>query len=301
MISRKSVLSIAKAYIAYFSYSHRDRSRNSYQKIFIDKLYDFLYENEFDIWFLDEIKKINPYPIQDLKELILHIQTGQTLLAYDLFLDEDERFKLGQQILQKLAESLILECENNPDYTNAKGIIAVEQMKLDLELDGYVFRNSRLFSPDSTILDESEEEDILVNLINSVQLEDIKTIKYHLYLSAENYRQSKWSDSISNSRKVLEAILSQIANRFAQIRGINPLSLKDQKWAGQVREYLKKYNFFEEQEKQAIAKIYGFLSETGSHPYIANQDQARLMRHLFLTICQFELLRLEGIIKDSNS
>jgi hypothetical protein len=300
MISRKSVLSIARAYVAYFSYIHRDRSRNSSQKIFKNKLYDFLYENEFDIWFLDKIKKINPYTIQDLKELILHIQTGQTLLAYDVFLDENETFKLGQQLLQKLAESLILECENNPDFNNAKGILAVEQMKLDLELDGYVFRNSRLFSPDSTILDESEEEEILVNLINSVQLEDIKTIKYHLDLSAENYRESNWSDSISNSRKVLEAILSQIANRFAQVSGIKPLSLKDQKWAGKVREYLKKYDFFEEQEKEAIGKIYGFLSETGSHPYIANRDQARLMRHLFLTICQFELLRLEGILNEQK-
>jgi len=53
----------------------------------------------------------------------------------------------------------------------------------------------------------------------------------------------------------------------------------------------------ETEEKEAIAKIYGFLSETGGHPYIANQDQTRLMRYLFLTICQFELLRLEGIIK----
>ena len=53
----------------------------------------------------------------------------------------------------------------------------------------------------------------------------------------------------------------------------------------------------ETEEKEAIAKIYGFLSETGGHPYIANQDQARLMRHLALTFSQFVLLRLEGVCK----
>ena len=42
----------------------------------------------------------------------------------------------------------------------------------------------------------------------------------------------------------------------------------------------------EKKEKEAIAKVYGLLSDTGSHPYIADRDQARLMRHLSLTFSQ---------------
>jgi hypothetical protein len=33
------------------------------------------------------------------------------------------------------------------------------------------------------------------------------------------------------------------------------------------------------------------------HPFIARQDQARLMRNLSLTFSQFVLLRLEGAIR----
>ena len=42
---------------------------------------------------------------------------------------------------------------------------------------------------------------------------------------------------------------------------------------------------------QAVAKVYGLMSDKGSHPYIADRDQARCMRYLSLTFAQFVLLR----------
>jgi len=39
------------------------------------------------------------------------------------------------------------------------------------------------------------------------------------------------------------------------------------------------------------------LSETGAHPYMAESDQARLLRQLSLTLSQFVLLRLEAALK----
>ena len=35
---------------------------------------------------------------------------------------------------------------------------------------------------------------------------------------------------------------------------------------------------------------------TGSHPYIAQQDQARLLRQLALVLSQFILLRYQGYL-----
>jgi hypothetical protein len=46
--------------------------------------------------------------------------------------------------------------------------------------------------------------------------------------------------------------------------------------------------------KEALAKVYGLLSHTGGHPYMAQNDQARLLRHLALTFSQFAMLRLRG-------
>ncbi len=61
-----------------------------------------------------------------------------------------------------------------------------------------------------------------------------------------------------------------------------------------VRNYLESEGVLETKEKNAIAKIYGLLSKTGGHPYMAASDQARLLRQLSLTLAQFVMLRLQG-------
>jgi hypothetical protein len=57
----------------------------------------------------------------------------------------------------------------------------------------------------------------------------------------------------------------------------------------------------EKKEKDALSHVYGLLSETGGHPYVAQKDQARLMRHLSLTFCQFILIRLQGMFASPNA
>lgn len=46
-----------------------------------------------------------------------------------------------------------------------------------------------------------------------------------------------------------------------------------------MRDYLEQEALLERKEKDALAQVYGLLSETGAHPYIAKSDQARLLRH----------------------
>lgn len=64
-----------------------------------------------------------------------------------------------------------------------------------------------------------------------------------------------------------------------------------------MRTFLEKEALLEKKERETIDKIYGLLSHTGSHPYMAEKDQARLLRQMSLTLIQFVLLRLEGFIK----
>ena len=99
---------------------------------------------------------------------------------------------------------------------------------------------------------------------------------------------------ISNSRKVLEAVLQQIAAVHSEKRGA-PLKAEVLERAARVRDYLEEAKILGKKEKDAIASIYGLLSETGGHPHIAHRDQARLMRHLALTFSQFVLLRFQGL------
>jgi hypothetical protein len=61
-----------------------------------------------------------------------------------------------------------------------------------------------------------------------------------------------------------------------------------------VRDYLESSGLLEPKEKQALASSCGLLNETGGHPYMAQSDQGRLLRHLALTFSQFALLRLKG-------
>jgi hypothetical protein len=63
-----------------------------------------------------------------------------------------------------------------------------------------------------------------------------------------------------------------------------------------VRDYLEQNGLLEGKEKDALAKVYGLLSETGGHPYMAQNEQARLLRHLALSFSQFAMLRFRGCL-----
>jgi hypothetical protein len=107
---------------------------------------------------------------------------------------------------------------------------------------------------------------------------------------------AKWDDSISNSRKVLDAILKQITERLYLTIEKKPAPAGLLKNAHQTREYFERRGLVTTVERETLDKTYGLLSVTGGHPYIAEKDQARLMRHLALTFSQFVLLRYQGFL-----
>ncbi len=170
-------------------------------------------------------------------------------------------------------------------------------MQSTLELDGYIYRDNTLWVPEESVIEEREEQGILQGLMDSLQLSDIPTLKHHIELSATDYHDAHWDNSIANSRKFLEGILSQAAEKHSSVKR-NSLSPSDLARPVEVRNYLEKAGLLEKKEKDTIAHVYGLLSETGGHPYIADRDQARLMRNLALTFSQFVLLRLEGVLQE---
>jgi hypothetical protein len=298
MISRKSALAIAEAYNTKFVYrtSKNGRISTTYHG---DKLYDFLYENEFDAYLLNALHSIPSYSSRGLKDYILQLHTGESIVSHTKDFTWEHRQLLGQRILKDLAECLINLSKTDEDFgigTSGKvKIDAVNQMQRMLELDGYIYRDNELWVPEESVIEEKEEQGILQGLMNKLHLLDIPTLTHHLELSATDYSESHWDNSIANSRKFLEGILAQAAKHYSSTMG-NNLSPDNLARPAEVRNYLEKAGLLEKKEKDTIAHVYGLLSETGGHPYIADQDQARLMRHLALTFSQFVLLRLEGAL-----
>jgi hypothetical protein len=300
MISRKSTITIADAYYFHFRSFHRSSiSHTSNYSISRELLYDFLYANDFEAWLLNAFKPIPTFDTRKLKEFILQIHTGESLATATPQWSWQQRQSLGQRILKDLSECLIRLRLTDPDsgrYED-KEIKSVDLMQRTLELDGYIYRDNILWVSEETVIEEAEEQGVLESLMTSLKLPDIPTLKHHLELSGIDYQESRWDDSISNSRKVLEGVLSEAAARHSIISAGNSLPQKVLDRPVEIRDYLEHAGILEKKEKEAISSIYGLLSDTGGHPYIAEQDQARLMRHLALIFSQFVLLRLEGFVR----
>lgn len=92
--------------------------------------------------------------------------------------------------------------------------------------------------------------------------------------------------------------MREIAKKHSQKCKSKALDISIYKSPLKVRNYLEEEGLLEKKETEAIAKIYGLLSDTGSHPYMADNDQARLLRQLSLTSSQFVMLRFEGYLKN---
>ena len=69
-------------------------------------------------------------------------------------------------------------------------------------------------------------------------------------------------------------------------------------WPVKVRDYLMEQGLILSEEKATLSSVYSLLSHTGGHPYMADCEQARLMRTLALVFAQFAMLRLRGSLRE---
>lgn len=302
MISRKTAKLIADAYHDDYHYttSYRVNYNTKYtDKVRIVQLHDFLYEHDYDAWFLNSLRKFPDSHTRELIDFIMKLHTGESVFSVTRDWNWDQREKLGQRYLRDLAQDLISGYERSDDehHKDNQGKARVTKIKAQLELDGYIYKNGLLYQVDSSVIDEKQEQSYLETLVDQLSLSDKEVIKHHIKNAEEHYVAGKWDDSIANSRKFLEAILSQVAEALNLKKYSTNLSPAKLSRPVEIRDYLEKEQLIETKEKDATAKVYGLLSGTGSHPYIAEKDQARLMWHLALTFSQFVLLRYEGFLK----
>jgi hypothetical protein len=307
MISRKSAMAIADAYTQKFSSSSIPGVRG--ELVSHDSFYDFLYEREYEAWFCNMVKTI--YGRRNLKEWILGIHTGESLATATPNWSWDKRKKLGQVYLKNLAQDFMVwfhrEVEEHRTsatlLTGFRNVGSSEfykniynEMVRRLEIDGYVFRDNELYQSEVEILDVEEETGLLQKLYASLALSDQQTTFQFLKLAEEHYVAGRWSDCIGNARKFFEAVLQQVASKHSTAKGV-PLDSATLQRAVAIRDYLETEKLVEKRERETIDKIYALLSHTGGHPYMAEEDQARLLRQICLIVTQFVMLRLEGFLK----
>lgn len=301
MISRKTTRSIAEVYATVFRQSQTGHRRNVYPRMYtyytVDtaKLYDFLYDCEYSAWFCNAARSIESYSdTRPLKDFIMRLHTGETQRDATKDWSWEERKRLGQAYLANLAEDILNYWHNDYASFYKKDTRQIGELTKRLELDGYIYKNSRLLAPEEDVLDVQEETGLLETLFSALGLDNQEVAFHHLGLSEEHYIAERWDDTISNSRKFLECVLQEVAAAHnVQCKGESlPEGIYSKPVC--VRDYLESEGLLEKKEKEAVAKVYGLLSQTGGHPYMARNDQARLLRHLALTFSQFVMLRFRG-------
>lgn len=292
MISRHTATRIGDAYKAEFSYS---RMRYKSGGVYRDKLYDFLFSNDYASWFCNTTAHL--FSPRGVKEWIMRLHTGETQAEATPEWSWEARRKLGQEYLRNLAEDILQYYEScKGAYERQKRDGAWPELLRSLELDGYAYRDGRLCMPESDVLDVEEETGLLRHLYEALSLANRDTAFDMLRLSEEHYLEGRWSDCIVNSRKFLESVLLEVARAYAQRFATGELDQLREPQPRSVRQFLEDQGLIEKREKEALDKVYGLLSHTGAHPYMAENDQARLLRQLSLTLSQFAMLRLQGRI-----
>lgn len=290
-------MSISNAFTKKFTHSSYSHHGGTTESVYTENLYDWLYEREYEAWFCNSIKGI--FHIRVFKEFLLKIHTGESLVGATPDWPWDKRQDLGQQYLERLSQDFLLWFkENSGDkWTVGQHKENNDELMRRLEIDGYLFDGTILLKSEEEVLDVEAERGLLHSLYRSLSLERESEAFTFLDLSEKHYVNGDWSDSIGNSRKFLELILKQVAVCHSRKSNSNLNPGK----AGRpvyIREYLENEGLFEKREKETVDKIYGLLSHTGSHPYMAEKDQARLLRQLTLTTTQFVLLRLQGFLNE---
>jgi hypothetical protein len=296
MISRRTSRVIAEVYEKYFREYHHPRHGDGYYNLNTEAIYDFLFDNNYPAWFCNLAKNtLESYGTRKFKEFIMRLHTGESVVSATKEWTWKQRELLGQENLHNLAKDVLSFWSNMRDEDDKKHYAHdIDTLTKNLELDGYSYKNHQLLVSESDVLDTQEETGVLETTFTSLLLNNKETAFHHLKLSEEHYLASKWDDSISNSRKFLEAVLQEVT--YSHFLLVNKTPISDELYSRpvKVREYLEKQGLLETKEKEALASVYGLLSDTGSHPYIAQNEQARLLRHLAFTFAQFVMLRFQG-------
>lgn len=293
MLSRGSALGIATAYREVFT-----PGTGFYNPVRFGRysLHDFLFERDYPAWVYDKAK--NLFEPREAQDWIMHLQTGRSVKLALPDATDEEREQVGRQVLHRLAQDILNLYNGGSLDPGLQHHFArrFNELLCRLKFDGYTYKFPHLLAPESDILDTREEAGVLETLYTELKLAKWEVAGHCLKQSEEHWRAGKWDDCISNARRFLECVLQEVAAAHSLHAKGTALPAKTYERPVEVRDHLEREGLLEAKEKKALAEVYGLLSNTGSHPYIAQQDQARLLRQQALILSQFVMLRYQGYL-----
>ncbi len=299
MISRRSALQIARAYqIQFRKLIGYDNRRPRYLSK-SEEFHSFLFEREYDAYICNLAEKC--FGGDAIYDFIRRLHTGESISRVTPKWTWQQRRNRGQTLLRQMAEHYIqawnsLWLPAMKTYEGEEQRDQYSKLIASLELDGYSYLGSKLLYSERDVLDSHEEQGILSELYGELNLQNRGIAFRDLNLSDEHYMNERWEDSIANCRKFLECVAMQVAAEHSRVIVRAQIDEKTLQRPVEVREYLETQGLLDAKEKEALAKVYGLLSHTGSHPNMAAKDQARLLRQLSLTFAQFIMLRFQGTL-----
>jgi hypothetical protein len=276
-----------------------------------DAVHDFFYGWGFDAQFCKAIEQAARNGERRFTEFILGLQTGDSVgQLRETYVAEPE--VEGQALLRKFAQALLADFEQSPTLRRdvsaqtanalAQAFRRLRQLSIDalksaLELDGFGWIDGALIHRDSTPIDTEKQRDLLVVKAAEIGLAGQDLFSHALRRSADAYQSGNWEDCVGNARKALELVLRECAVLHSARTGGVGLTQSDLDRPYKVRDYFRDEGLLEVKEHEALGTNYGLLSEVGNHPYIAQREQARMLRQIALILTEFVLVRTEGALK----
>jgi hypothetical protein len=150
-----------------------------------------------------------------------------------------------------------------------------------LEEDGFdVHDNGTLHLREVLPKETEQTRDRLHQLLKTCRRHaSADVLQHHLDEHERLYRSGAYGPATGEGRKFVEQLLLDVANWEANRAGVAPKLDRP----AAVRAFWEGQGFFDAEEKRKLVDgIYGFLSETGSHPGLTDASVARMAHAIVL-------------------
>ena len=283
MISRRTTLLIADIICNNFTHEVREtdlrgRTRGYSRKVMEDELRSFLFEFGIDGFTIEKISH-SFITKENLKKDILNIHTGY-------FYNKEKYFnftKMGQKDIKGLAIGILYR-KLQPE--------SLEVLENLLRIDGYIYEKEKLYEINTDVDDKAN---LIKSKFKKFGFNNEEEFDVFYSNMNEHFENSKWEDSIHNSRKLYEIVLKECAIYYSENIVKDNKNLLYAKPVD-IRLYLEKNKYFSDDESNIIQYYYKYLSNVGSHPKLALEEQADFSRVMSINTILYAINRLEKFI-----
>ena len=280
MISRRTTLLIANIICNNFTHEVRETDYRGYtkgysKKVIENKLRDFLFEFNVDGFTIDKISH-SFVSKEDLKKEILNMHTGY-------FYNKEKYFNftgMGQKDIKMIAVGILYK------RIQPESLEALENL---LRIDGYIYEKEKLYEINTDVDDKAN---IIKSKFAKFGFDNQDEFDTFYANMNEHFENSKWEDSIHNSRKLYEIVLKECAKYYSKNIVKDNKNLSNAKPV-EIRLYLEQNKYFSEDESNIIQYYYKYLSNIGSHPKLALEEQADFSRVMSINTILYAINRLE--------